>query len=112
MTKNELYTTLISLENMDRVKDEKEYWQAIAYLYYCNDTILHFQDEQFTKRLLTLIENSQIKFDFHTQDCNYKCNEWIYGSDYYQYGISPEGPKFRDLHSEFIPRALQKALNI
>lgn len=111
MDKKELYDMLASLEQTSC--ENPNFWQAVAYLSYCNTQILNHADEEFNSRLVTLIDRAN---EESSLSCN--CKQEVRDSfpynrvDFIPYAISPEGNRDRYLETEFFPAALRVTLKI
>lgn len=109
MDKNELYNMLASLEQTSC--KNPDFWQAVAYLSYCNAQILNNQDEEFNTRVLALIDRANAE---SSQTCEVEERDaFPYNrEDFIPYGISPESGRERYLETEFFPAALRITLKI
>lgn len=106
MDKKELYDVLTSLEQTSH--NNPNFWQAVAYLSYCNDQILKHEDEDFNARLLALIDQEDNPCCDNKETDIFPYNR----EDFIPYAISPEGSKNRCLETEFFPAALRLTLQI
>lgn len=115
MIKQELYNMLSSLEALAS-KEEKgvEYWQSLSYLMYCNNYILHNEDETFTQRLLDLIEISGMSAA-QNNSCPSCCDgdnrDWPFPG-FLQYAIDPFPLEDRSIRTELFPRAFLKTFSL
>lgn len=112
MTKEELYDNLIALENVEDIAKVPSYWEALTYLCYCDECILQHQDAIFTERLKDLIAKSHCNCGPVEQCDSCGGHVWPYGDDFIPYALNPEGPKNRNLMTEFFPSAFRKSFEL
>lgn len=109
MDKRELYQYLSNLENA--FVDAPEFWKAVAFLNYCDSTILHHSDPEFTERLARLVANSSA-----TSNSCPNCNTGNFDindiKNYYRYALDPAPAEARNLLTEFFNRPLLRTLHL
>lgn len=109
MDKQELYQYLSNLENA--FVDAPEFWKAVAFLNYCDSTILHHSDPEFTERLARLVANSSTA-PGGCPNCNTDNFDINDIKNYYKYALDPTPAEARNLLTEFFNRPLLRTLHL
>lgn len=117
MIKTELYHMLDSLLSVNESEiNTMEYWQSLAYLVYCNNFILHNEDENFTNKLLDLIQHSNQFLDDVSKSCQCCHSQQPNGVEenlqYIRYAVDPWPVNNRNIFTEFFPNAFMKTFSM